>query len=317
MSRYNTLLVGRKRKKFNIRKWWLKYWQLVAMVSLPFCFVALFSYGPMYGLQIAFRNFRAVDGMWNSPWVGMQNFIRFFTSYQFTRVVRNTLAISFYSLLVGFPIPIIFALGLNCVRNIRFKKTVQMVTYAPHFISVVVIVSMIIQILSPKFGIVNNVIKLLGGDEILFMATGSYFYSIFVWSGIWQSMGWSAIIYISALSGIDPTLHEAAIVDGASRFRRILHIDIPGIMPTIVILLILSAGSIMNVGFEKVFLMQNATNTEYSEVISTLIYKIGIQASIPNYSYSTAIGLFNNLVNFLLLVAVNTFARRVSDTSLW
>ena len=225
--------------------------------------------------------------------------------------------INFYSLLVGFPLPIVFALHLNCVNHIRFKKTVQIVTYAPHFISTVVIVSMLIQILSPKFGLINNFIKLFGGEEILFMATGSYFYSLFVWSGIWQSMGWSAIIYISALSSIDPTLHEAAIVDGASRFRRILHVDIPGILPTIIILLILSAGSIMNVGFEKVFLMQNATNTEYSEVISTLIYKTGIQASIPNYSYSTAIGLFNNIVNFILLVAVNTFSRRVGETSLW
>lgn len=315
--RQQTMLYRRGQKKFNMVKWWQKYWQLVVMIAIPFCFIALFYYGPMYGLQIAFKNFRAIDGMWKSPWVGLLHFNRFFTSYQFGRVVRNTLAISFYSLAVGFPIPIIFALILNCVRNIRFKKTVQMVTYAPHFISVVVIVSMIIQILSPKFGMVNNVIKLLGGQEILFMATGSYFYSIFVWSGIWQGMGWSAIIYISALSGIDPTMHEAAIVDGASRFKRILHIDIPGILPTIVILLILSAGSIMNVSFEKVFLMQNATNTEYSEVISTLIYKIGIQASIPNYSYSTAIGLFNNIVNFLLLVAVNTFARRVGETSLW
>ena len=323
MSNSNALEVKKamkranKGKPLNFSKWWLKNWQLIAMVFIPFCFVALFSYGPMYGLQIAFKNFKAINGMWGSQWVGFDHFIKFFDSYLFVRVIRNTLVISFYGLIAGFPIPILLALGLNCVNNFRFKKTVQLVTYAPYFISNVVLVSMVIQILSPKYGLVNMAIKALGGSEMLFMATGSIFSSIYVWSGIWQTMGWSAIIYISALSGIDPTLHEAAIVDGASRIKRIIHIDIPGITPTIVILLILSAGSIMNVGFEKVFLMQNATNTEYSEVISTLIYKTGIQASIPNYSYSTAIGLFNNLVNFLLLVIVNTFAKRFGETSLW
>ncbi|MEA4890700.1 MAG: ABC transporter permease subunit [Clostridiaceae bacterium] len=319
MSNYNAAAMRKmnKKKPFNFARWWIKNWQLLAMVLLPLCFVLVFYYGPMYGLQIAFKNFKASDGMWGSRWVGLEHFIKFFNSYQFERVLRNTLIISFYGLIAGFPIPIILALGLNCTQNLKFKKTVQLVTYAPYFISNVVLVSMIIQILSPKYGLVNMAIKALGGSEVLFMATGQYFSSIYVWSGIWQTMGWSAIIYISALSSIDPTLHEAAIVDGASRFKRIIHIDIPGILPTIVILLILNAGSIMNVGFEKVFIMQNATNTEYSEVISTLIYKTGIQASIPNYSYSTAIGLFNNLVNFLLLVGVNTFAKKFGETSLW
>ena len=314
----NSAMIGTNKKKpFNFSKWWQKNWQLIAMVFIPFCFVALFSYGPMYGLQIAFKNFKTMNGMWGSQWVGFDHFIKFFNSYLFVRVIRNTLVISFYGLLAGFPIPILLALGLNCVNNFRFKKTVQLVTYAPYFISNVVLVSMVIQILSPKYGLVNMAIKALGGSEVLFMATGSIFSSIYIWSGIWQTMGWSAIIYISALSGIDPTLHEAAIVDGASRIKRIIHIDLPGITPTIVILLILSAGDVMNVGFEKVFLMQNATNTEYSEVISTLIYKTGLQASIPNYSYSTAIGLFNNIINFLLLVSVNTFARKFGETSLW
>ena len=301
----------------SLKKWFSRYWQLTVMLALPFLFVAIFNYAPMYGLILAFKKFRAVDGIWGSPWVGFANFEKFFGSYQFINVLRNTLVISIYSLLAGFPFPIILAIALNNCRSLKFKKTVQMVTYAPYFISTVVMVSIIIQILSPKYGIVNNVIKALGGDEILFMATGSYFYSIYVWSGVWQTVGWNAIIYVSALAGIDPQLHEAAIVDGASRMQRIFHIDLPGIASTIIILLILNMGSLLNVGFEKVYLMQNATNTDYSEVISTLIYKQGLKQSIPNYSYSTAIGLFNNIVNFLLLTATNFIARRFGETSLW
>lgn len=304
-------------RRLPFRQWWIRYWQLLAMLLIPCCFIAVFSYGPLYGLQIAFKNFRAAQGMWGSPWVGLKHFRDFVNSYLFLRVIRNTITISLYSLIAGFPIPILLALSLNCVKRLRFKKTVQVVTYAPFFISTVVLVSMVLQVLAPKFGLVNNIIRALGGQDVLFMANGKLFSSIYVWSGIWQTMGWSAIIYISALSAIDPTLHEAAIVDGASRLRRIWHIDLPGITPTIIILLILSAGSIMNVGFDKIFLMQNATNTEYSEVISTLIYKVGIAASIPNYSYSTAIGLFNSVINFMLLVIVNMIARRFSETSLW
>ena len=311
--------LGKRRIPFRRRmlKWWGRYWQLTLMLLLPFSFVVLFHYVPMYGLQIAFKKFKAVDGIWGSKWVGLQQFEKFVKNYQFWPVIRNTLSISLYSMVVGFPFPILLAIALNCCNNLHFKKTVQMVTYAPYFISTVVMVSIIIQILGPKYGLVNNIIKALGGHEVLFMATGSYFYSIYVWSGIWQGMGWSAIIYISALSGIDPTLHEAAIVDGASRLKRIWHVDLPGITPTIVILLIMNAGSILNVGFEKVYLMQNATNTDYSEVISTLIYKTGLKQSIPNYSYSTAIGLFNNVINFIMLVTVNFIAGRVGETSLW
>jgi len=302
---------------YKFQKWIEKNWQLTAMIFLPFCFIVLFNYIPMYGIQIAFKDYKAAQGIWGSEWVGFKHFTKFFNSYLFVRVVRNTILLNIYSLAAGFPIPIILALSLNSCKNLKFKKTVQMVTYAPHFISVVVLIGIVIQVLSPKYGIVNNVIKALGGEEILFMAEGKYFRSIYVWSGIWQNMGFSAIIYISALSSIDPTLHEAAIVDGASRFKRIIYIDIPGIVPTIVILLILSAGSLMNVGFEKVLLLQNPTNTEYSEVISTLIYKQGLASAIPQYSYSTAIGIFNNVINFLLLVVVNTIAKRLGETSLW
>jgi len=302
---------------FYIKKWIDKNWQLTLMVILPLSFIILFHYVPMYGIQIAFKNYRAVDGIWGSKWVGFDHFIKFFKSYQFIRVTRNTIMLSLYSLIAGFPVPIILAIALNCCKNVKFKKTVQLVTYAPHFISVVVLMGMVIQILSPKYGLLNNLIKALGGEEVLFMAEGRYFRSIYVWSGIWQNMGFSAIIYISALSSVDPTLHEAAIVDGASRLKRVFYIDIPCIVPTIVILLILNLGSIMNVGFEKVLLLQNPTNTEYSEVISTLIYKQGLASAMPQYSYSTAIGIFNSLVNFFLLVGVNTIARKLGETSLW
>ncbi len=302
---------------FYIKKWIDKNWQLTLMVILPLSFIILFHYVPMYGIQIAFKNYRAADGIWGSKWVGFDHFIKFFKSYQFIRVTRNTIMLSLYSLIAGFPVPIILAIALNCCKNVKFKKTVQLVTYAPHFISVVVLMGMVIQILSPKYGLLNNVIKALGGEEVLFMAEGRYFRSIYVWSGIWQNMGFSAIIYISALSSVDPTLHEAAIVDGASRLKRVFYIDIPCIVPTIVILLILNLGSIMNVGFEKVLLLQNPTNTEYSEVISTLIYKQGLASAMPQYSYSTAIGIFNSLVNFFLIVGVNTIARKLGETSLW
>ena len=302
---------------FYIKKWIDKNWQLTLMVILPLSFIILFHYVPMYGIQIAFKNYRAADGIWGSKWVGFDHFIKFFKSYQFIRVTRNTIMLSLYSLIAGFPVPIILAIALNCCKNVKFKKTVQLVTYAPHFISVVVLMGMVIQILSPKYGLLNNLIKALGGEEVLFMAEGRYFRSIYVWSGIWQNMGFSAIIYISALSSVDPTLHEAAIVDGASRLKRVFYIDIPCIVPTIVILLILNLGSIMNVGFEKVLLLQNPTNTEYSEVISTLIYKQGLASAMPQYSYSTAIGIFNSLVNFFLIVGVNTIARKLGETSLW
>jgi len=294
-----------------------KNYQLFLMVLLPLLFILLFSYAPMYGLQIAFKDYKSSLGMWNSPFVGLKHFIKFFESYQFMRVIRNTVTISLYGLLAGFPIPILLALGLNACKNAAYKKTVQMVTYAPYFISTVVLVGMVMQILSPKFGIVNNVIKLLGFEEVLFMSTGQYFSSIYVWSGIWQGMGWSAIIYISALSSIDPALHEAAIVDGASRVKRIVYIDIPGIIPTIVIMLILSAGQIMNVGYEKILLMQNTTNMEYSEVISTYIYKVGLVSQMPNYSYSTAVGLFNAVINFALIILVNQLSKWMGQTSLW
>ena len=292
-------------------------WQLCLMLLIPMGFLLLFSYVPLYGLQIAFKDYNASLGMWGSPWVGLKHFTKFFESYQFERVLRNTVLISLYTLAAGFPIPIILALSLNCCQAEKFKKVVQTVTYAPYFISTVVLVGMLMQILSPKYGMINNLIRNLGGKEILFMSEGTMFSSIYVWSGIWQTTGWSAVIYIAALSGIDPGLHEAAIVDGASRLKRIWHVDLPGILPTIVIVLIMNAGSLLNVGYEKILLMQKTTNLEFSEVISTYIYKTGLVASMPNYSYSTAVGLFNSVINFIILIVVNSLSKRLSETSLW
>lgn len=300
-----------------IRKELRKNYQLYLVILVPVIYIIIFHYLPLYGIQIAFKNYSPALGIWNSPWVGFSEFKRFIGSYQFVNVLRNTLSISFYGLLAGFPIPVFLALALNNVKNIYFKKTVQMVTYAPYFISTVVMVGIIIQFLSPKYGIVNNVLRTFGLDEVLFMGQPNLFSSIYVWSGILQTMGWSSIIYLSALSGIDVQLHEAAIVDGANRFRRMLHIDFPGILPIVIILLILNLGQIMNVGFEKALLMQNVMNIQRSEIISTYVYKVSFATNMPNFSYATAIGVFNSVINFTLLLFVNKVAGKLTETSLW
>lgn len=292
-------------------------WQLYVLIFLPFVYVIVFHYLPMYGLLIAFKNYNLAKGIWGSEWAGLSHFARFFGSYDFVLVLKNTLGLSLYNLGVGFPAPIILALSLNYLRNRRFKKLVQMVTYAPHFISVVVLVGIVVQLLSVHTGIINQMIEAITGKQINFLGEPLYFKSIYVWSGIWQQIGWGSIIYLAALSAIDPHLHEAAVMDGASKLQRIWHIDIAGIMPTIVVLLILDVGQIMNVGFQKVLLLQNQLNLEASEVIDTYVYKVGIISGIPNYSYATAIGLFKSLIGLILIVSVNKIARKVSDTSLW
>ena len=306
-------LAGRTRRWTRARK----NYQLYLILLLPLLYFVIFHYVPMYGAQIAFRRFLAVEGILGSPWVGLDFFVKFFQSFQFGRVVGNTVGISVYTLAAGFPVPILLALMLNNSSLPRFRKTVQMVTYAPHFISTVVLVGLILQFLSPRFGAINQLIKALGMEPVLFMGEPGFFKSVYVWSGVWQNAGWGTIIYLAALAGIDPTLHEAAIVDGASKLQRTVHIDVPGILPTAIIILILNMGQLMNVGFEKVFLMQNALNLQASEIIQTYVYKIGIAASLPNYSYGAAIGLFNSVINFVLIVIVNGIARRVGDTSLW
>ncbi len=277
-------------------------------------YIAIFCYAPMYGIQIAFRNYKIVDGITGSAWVGMKWFSRFFGSKMFTTIISNTILISLYGLVAGFPMPIILALMLN-YTNMKFKRVMQTVTYMPHFISTVVMVGMLSCFLSPASGFVNSIIKAISGNTIYFLGEAKYFRHVYVWSGIWQGTGWGSIIYVAALTGVNPELHEAAIIDGANIWARILHIDLPSIMPTMVILLILNFGSIMSVGFEKAYLLQNDLNKATSEVISTYTYKMGLLNQ--NFSYSSAIGLSNTVVNFILLTIVNKIAKVLSGTSLW
>ena len=298
----------------NLKRIW-KNWQLYLFVFPALTAVVIFSYVPIYGVQIAFKNFVPTKGIWGSEWVGFDHFVRFFDSYFFWDVIGNTLGISVYSLLVGFPIPILLALGLNELRNGMFKKTVQTITYAPYFISVVVMSGIIIAFLSPETGIVNRIIALFGAEPIPFLSEAKWFKTVYVLSDVWQNMGWGTVIYMAALAGIDPQQHEAAIVDGASRLRRIWHINLPGIAPTMTILLILSTGNMLNVGFEKILLLQNQLNLDSSDVISTYVYRSGLRQA--QYSFSSAVGLFNSVINFIVLIAVNRFARKRSDTSLW
>lgn len=290
-------------------------WRLVVLCLLPVAYFILFHYIPMYGVQIAFKNFRAVDGIWGSPWAGFKHFRRFFSSYQFWPLLKNTLALSFMQILIGFPIPIILALLLNQVKNAKYKKFVQSVIYCPHFISIVVLTGMLYIFLSPRNGIVNNMLVSFGFDPIFFLGDSKYFRLTFVLSGVWQNAGWNAIIYLAALSAISPDLYEAAEVDGANKWQKILHVDIPGILPTAVMMLILEMGKVMNIGFQKAYLMQNAQNMAASEIISTYIYKVGLIDA--QYSYSAAINLFNNLINIILLVMVNKIAQKTTESSLW
>jgi putative aldouronate transport system permease protein len=294
----------------------LKYWQLYVIILLPVLYIIIFRYVPMYGAQIAFKDFIATKGISGSPWVGFKHFERFFNSYQFMRVISNSLIISFYGLIAGFPFPIILALLLNYTNSAKYRKFTQFITYAPHFISTVVIAGMIIQFLSMS-GLVNSMIKLLGFEPVLFMSKSQDFSSIFVWSGIWQNTGFESIIYFAALSNISPSLYEAAIVDGATKVQRIRHIDLPGIMPTAVIMLILNSGSILSVGFEKVYLLQNDLNLRTSEVIATYVYKVGIQSPLMDYSLPSAIGLFQSVISLILILTVNAAAKRLQQATLW
>lgn len=291
-------------------------WQLYVLFFLPLLYIIIFHYVPMYGVTIAFKNFNPMQGIFGSPWIGFDHFIRFFNSYEFGRVIKNTLFLSLYQLIAGFPFPIILALSLNYVNKRHFKKTVQMVSYAPHFISVVVMVGIIFVFLEPR-GPINNLLNLLGFESVLFMGNPDYFKSIYVWSGIWQSVGFGCIIYLAALSSVSPALHEAAIIDGASKWQRIWHIDIPGILPITIILLILDMGNILNIGFEKVLLMQNPLNLQASEVIDTYVYKVGLVSALPNYSYAAAIGLFKAVIGLILIYSVNKFAKKIGQESLW
>ena len=307
-----TQVVSVKKKKLFDRI--ISCWQLYILVLPAFLYVIIFHYLPMYGIVIAFQNYNPASGFF-SNWVGFKHFITFFKSVQFWKLIRNTLLINVYGLVFTFPLPILLALLLNEARFEWFKKTVQNITYIPLFVSTVVLVGMLNCFLSPSNGIINTFIEKLGGTPIDFMGNEAWFRSLYIISGTWQNCGNSAIIFIAALSGIDLSLHEAAQIDGANRLQRIIHVNIPGIMPTIVMILILSCGNMLSVGFDKVYLMQNTMNLSVSEVISTYTYKVGLLNA--KYSYSTAIGLFNSVINFLILFGVDRFAHYTSEVSLF
>ena len=296
-----------------------KHWVLLLFILPAAIYVAIFNYGPMYGILMAFENFKAHLGVANSEWIGLYNFRRFFNLSGFSSIIRNTILISLYSLIAGFPLPIVFALMLNSCPAQRFKKLVQTISYAPHFISMVVLCGMIHIFFSPSQGIVRRILVSLDfitAEEYLGTLTSpKAFPHLYVWSGVWQGIGFGSIIYLGALSSVDQSLHEAAVVDGASKLQRVIYIDIPTILPTMVIMLILNCGSIMNVGFEKVFLLQNSMNIDTSQVLSTYTYQVGVKEG--QYSFSTTVSLFNSVVNFIMLVLVNGISRKVSENSLW
>ncbi len=292
-------------------------WGLYLLLLPSLVLLILFAYKPMYGVVIAFKNYKNSLGILGSPWAEplFKNFQRFFNSYQCEATIRNTLRLSLYSLAVGFPIPIILALMINQISAMRFRRTFQTILYLPHFISTVVMVGLLLIWLSPSSGLVGAFYRLLGKDAPNVMTSASGFPSIYVWSDVWQHSGWDSIVFLAALSSIDPTLYEAATVDGATRWQKMRYIDLPLLMATACIMLILRAGNLMNVGFEKVFLMQNDLNMSTSEIIATYVYKMGLRNS--QYAVSTAVNLFNNLVNFVLLLLVNCVTRKLGETSLF
>lgn len=293
-------------------------YQLYLFLAVPIFLTILFQYVPMAGVVIAFKQYSIRAGIFASPWIGLENFERFLTSYQFLRVVINTLSVSVYSLLAGFPLPILFALLLNSIPFKKYKKIVQSVTYMPHFISTVVMVGLIMQIFNARIGVFGVFWKAVTGEMAPdIIAEPGAFRHLYVWSGIWQSTGWSSIIYFAALSSADKELHEAAQIDGATLFQRVLHIDLPCILPTASILLIMSAGGIMSVGFTKVLLMQNNLNISTSEVISTYVYKIGVVTNGGDFSFGSAVGLFNSVTNLTLMILVNSICRKLGGSSLW
>jgi putative aldouronate transport system permease protein len=291
-----------------------RHWALYAMLLLPIVYIIIFNYVPMYGLQIAFKNFSMKLGFSGSKWVGFYHFNQFLKSPMFPRLIGNTVGISLYSIAANFLPPIILAIALNECRSHFLKRGVQMVTYAPYFLSTVVVVGIVVQVLSLN-GILNSITGIFGKEAVSFMSDPKLFKSIYVWSGVWQSTGYGSIIYIAALSGISVELQEAAVVDGANIWQRIWHVDIPGILPTAIIMLILSTAGILNVGFEKVFLMQNNLNMQTSDVISTYVYRIGLVDM--NYSFATAVGLFQSVISLAFMCVVNAIAKRTSEISLW
>ena len=292
-----------------------KNWQLYVMCLPAIIFLLLFAYKPMYGIIIAFKSYSMRAGIWGSKWVGFANFERLFSSYWFPIILKNTLTLSVLSLVLGFPLPIILALLLNEVKSSRLQKTFQTISYAPHFISTVVLCGMVTLFVSPSSGIINKLIEALGGEAINFLQEPAMFKWVYVLSGVWQEIGWGSIIYFATLSGVDKALLEAAEIDGASRFQKIWYINLPVLVPTILILLILNCGSLLSVGYEKVYLLQNATTLSSSEVISTYVYKAGLENA--DFSFGAATDMFNSVVNTVILLSANAISKRATKTSLF
>lgn len=313
--RTKKISVGKTVKKRNP----LKDWQLYLFLVIPVIYIIIFKYVPMGGLVIAFKDYKVRKGIWGSDWVGFKNFVRFLNSYEFGRAVKNTLSLSIYSIVASFPFPIIFALVINSVRSEKFKKVTQTIVTMPHFISTVVLVGILFSVFHCRTGLYGNLLHTITGEypDDLF-ASASNFRHFYIWSGVWQGFGWGSIIYTAALSGVDPTYHEAAQLDGASRIQRIVYVDLPAIVPTIITMLILRMGNVMSIGFEKVYLMQNSLNLSVSQTLSTYVYKVGLSGGRSgDFSYATAIGLFNNVIEFFLVIIVNKISKTVSETSLW
>lgn len=292
-------------------------WQLYLMLLLPLIYIVVFAYVPMYGAVIAFKKFSPALGILGSPWIGFDQFYRFVTHPNFISLLKNTLYLSLYSIIAGFPLPILFALFLNAIRNRHFKKTVQMITYIPYFISTVVLIGIIFQFFNPRIGPLSQILAYFSGQPVDIFRNPNNFAHIMVWSGVWQGLGFNSIIYLSILSGVSPELHEAAVIDGASRWNRIWHIDFTSLLPTATIFLIMSIGGILSTGYEKILLFQNNLNLSVSEVIDTYAYKIGIISSIPDASYATAIGLFKSVIGFILIIIVNKISNKINDSGIW
>ena len=302
-------------KKQSFKAYMKGHYDLYLLLLPAILYTAVFLYIPMYGVLMAFQDYSPVKGIIGSNFVGLKHFKKFFSTYMAKQIISNTVILSGYSLLASFPFPIILALMLNYCVNRRFGKIVQTVTYMPYFISVMVLVGMMNIFFSTNYGVVNTVLQALGIEPFSFMSSEKSFRHMYVWSGIWQGMGYSSVIYFAALSGIDQTLYEAAELDGASKLQRIRYIDLPSIMPTVIIMLIMSAGNLMSIGFEKAYLMQNDRNSGVSEIIATYVYKVGLIDA--RYSFSAAINLFNSAINFVILIVINKISRKLSDTSLW
>jgi len=313
---------AKQKERLSAQKILAKNWELYLLLLLPIIWLIIFNYAPMYGSIIAFKRFAARRGILDSPWAanyGLANFIKFFKSPISLQIIRNTLALSIYGIIAGFPMPVILALALNACISHKYKRTVQYFSYMPYFISTVVMIGILNRMMHPTIGVLGRLLTQPNSEGIIIplMGRADLFSTIYVWSGIWQNNGWNSVIYIAALSAIDPELHEAAMIDGATRLKRIFHIDIPGILPTMIILLILNTGQIMSVGFEKVFLMQNSLNMSTSRIISTYVYDIGLRSESADFSYAAAIGLLNSVVNLILISTVNNVSRKFSETSLW